>query len=352
MRRPLLLGGAIIIAALLWQPTVEACSRILWSDNGQAVLSARNMEFYTDDLPMLIVLPRGLRRHGGDIQHAMSWTAKYASVSVAGLNGAGIDDGLNEKGLAANLLWQQGARYENRDNRPGISYKIWLQYLLDNYATVQDALADLPSYQVVPETFEIAGTAKELPLHFAIEDATGDSAIIEFVDGKVTVHHGREYTVMTNEPAFPKQMENLKRYQSFGGTLSMPGDIDPMSRFVRASTYLKTLPRPENYREAIAMLLSVIRAVQVPFGAHDYSETGLEDTWDPKWMSLADLTHRTYYFNAAKSPNLVWVSLENFDLSEGASVMVVDPRNPALVGDITTAFRPVNEFGNLFDPKR
>ena len=60
MRRPLLLGGAIIIAALLWQPSVEACSRILWSDNGQAVLSARNMEFYTDDLPMLIVFPLGL----------------------------------------------------------------------------------------------------------------------------------------------------------------------------------------------------------------------------------------------------------------------------------------------------
>ena len=60
----------------------------------------------------------------------------------------------------------------------------------------------------------------------------------------------------------------------------------------------------------------------------------------------------TCFFNAAKSPNLVWASPENFELAEGASVMVVDPRNSALVGDIATAFRPVAEFGKLFDAKR
>ncbi|MFI5015419.1 MAG: linear amide C-N hydrolase [Hyphomicrobiales bacterium] len=352
MRRTALFYTATIAVALLWNPAVEACSRILWSDNGQAVLSARNMEFYTDDLPSLVVFPRGLRRHGGDIGGAMSWTSKYASISVAGMNGAGIDDGLNEKGLAAHLLWLQEARYEPLDERPGISYVVWLQYLLDNHATVQEALADLPRYQVVPVPVEAAGIKKELPLHLAIEDASGDSAVIEFVDGKMSVYHDRQYTVMTNEPAFPKQLENLKRYKPFGGTLSLPGDIDPMSRFVRASTYLKTLQRPENYREAVAMLLSVIRDVQVPFGARDYSGTESEDVWDPKWMSLADLTHHVYYFNVAKSANLVWAGLESFDLNEGASVMVADPRNPALIGDIAGAFRPVEEFGKLFDPKR
>jgi penicillin V acylase-like amidase (Ntn superfamily) len=350
MRRTLLSCAAAVAAALLWNPAVEACSRILWSDNGQAVLAARNMEFWTDDLPSLVVFPRGLHRHGGEIDRALDWTTKYASISVTGLNGAGVDDGLNEKGLGAHLLWIQGATYESRDARPGVSYVIWLQYLLDNHATVQEALADLPRYQVVPVPVQLGSESKVLPIHLAIEDATGDSAIIEFVDGKMSVYHGRQYAVMTNEPPLPSQLENLKRYKPFGGTSSLPGDIDPMSRFVRASTYLKTLGQPDNYREAVAMLLSVIRDVQVPFGAQDYTAAGLEDTWDPKWMSLVDLTNRTFYFNAARSPNLVWASLENFDVSAGAPVMVADPRNPALVGDITSAFRPVKEFGKLFDP--
>ncbi len=219
-----------------------------------------------------------------------------------------------------------------------------------DHATVHEALEDLPRYQVVAVPILIGGESKVLPIHVAIEDAMGDSAIIEFVGGKMSIYHGRQYAVMTNEPPLPEQLENLKRYRPFGGSLPLPGDIDPMSRSVRASTYLKSLQHPENYREAVAELLSVIRDVQVPFGARDYSATGLADTWDPKWTSLLDLSDRTFYFNVAGSPNLVWTSLENFDLAPGAAVMVADPRNPTLVGDITTAFRPVESLGKLLDP--
>jgi hypothetical protein len=37
----------------------------------------------------------------------------------------------------------------------------------------------------------------------------------------------------------------------FGGTLPIPGDIDSASRFARAASFLKTLPEPKDYREAI-----------------------------------------------------------------------------------------------------
>ena len=61
---------------------------------------------------------------------------------------------------------------------------------------------------------------------------------------------------MTNEPVYNEQLENLKRYQGFGGTLSLPGDPDPLSRFVRASAFLRTLTPPNNELEAIAEMLS------------------------------------------------------------------------------------------------
>ena len=47
-------------------------------------------------------------------------------------------------------------------------------------------------------------------VHLAIEDASGDSAIIEFVKGQPLIHHGKEYRVMTNDPPYDEQLAILK----------------------------------------------------------------------------------------------------------------------------------------------
>ncbi|HEY5206095.1 MAG TPA: linear amide C-N hydrolase [Roseiarcus sp.] len=36
--------------------------------------------------------------------------------------------------------------------------------------------------------------------HLALADASGDSAIFEYISGKLVIHHDRKYTVMTNSP--------------------------------------------------------------------------------------------------------------------------------------------------------
>ena len=105
--------------------------------------------------------------------------------------------------------------------------------------------------------------------------------MLEFVKGRLVVHHGKDITVMTNEPTLEEQLANLKRYKLFGGSLSMPGDIDPMSRFVRASSYLKTLPKPADTREAVGQLAGIARNVSVPFGALDTSGGEATDTCPP-----------------------------------------------------------------------
>ncbi len=72
--------------------------------------------------------------------------------------------------------------------------------------------------QVVPVT----RGQKQWPLHLAISDAQGNSAIIEFVDGKAVIHHGKEFTVMANEPPLGIQLQNLRKYKLFGGEKAMP----------------------------------------------------------------------------------------------------------------------------------
>ena len=38
----------------------------------------------------------------------------------------------------------------------------------------------------------------ESTLHMAITDETGNTAVLEYLDGKLSIHEGKEYQVMTN----------------------------------------------------------------------------------------------------------------------------------------------------------
>jgi len=359
----------LTIAGLLLSPLVaanfsSACSRILWNTNKQAVVVARSMDFNHPFGDRIVIYPRGMRMEGmhgmpGE-KNSANWVSKYGSVGVVtyGLNKsilkrlegqvdpADLDDplvtgnteGINEKGLAAHVLTLRASNYGARDpKKPGVFTYKWVRYVLDNYATVKEAIDGLQSVQLVClKLFNV-----EYPQHMAIEDATGDSAIIEVVDGKMVVHHGREYTVMTNDPPYPQQLENLKRYKLFGGAIEeLPGGCESPHRFVRASEFLRTLPEPKDQPEAVAYLFGVIRNVSSPFGAlyHSLPERPTSPTW---WISATDLTNRTFYFGFTHNLNILRVSLKDIDFSAGKPMSVLDPAQTDLAGDVTKKFAPV-----------
>lgn len=319
---------------LLDQPAT-ACSRILFNtDHGHVV--GRTMDLYMPDHPTLVAYPRGISRDGTVADgNAARWTSKYGSVTVNSL-GVATSDGINEKGLVANLLYLHDSRYENRDARPGVANTMALQYLLDVSATVSEALAELDKIQVV----SVKAAGREWPLHISISDPTGDSAVIEFVDGARAVHRGKDSTVMTNEPPLDWQLNNLKKYRYFGGTESLPGDIDPASRFVRASAFLKTARAPKDTREALAEVYGIVKTVSVPPGAQNTSAgVNSEDTWPTLWTTLADANNKLYFFQAAGSPNMFWIDLGKINFAKGAPVKRVSGEDISLVGEVSSKLK-------------
>lgn len=327
------LGAALIVAAVLATP-VGACSRILCNSAGCGVFVSRSLDWHELVVPQLRVHPRGTEADGGPDPNAARWTAKYGSLLLVGTNydDAGLD-GVNERGLTVHLLYLGEAEYEPRDGRPGVSYARWVQYLLGNYATVAEALEGSRGVQVYP--VEIHGSV--FPVHLALEDPSGDSAIVEFLDGKAVVHHGRQYKVLCNEPSYEVHLANLKHYLGFGGSKELPGGVESSDRFVRASYFLNNLPEPADHAQGVASVIQLIRNVSVPFGAPYKTGTGagVYPTW---WVTAADLTDRVYYFNATTSPNLIWIDLSELDLSPGAPALKLDPMDPALVGDVSKSF--------------
>jgi penicillin V acylase-like amidase (Ntn superfamily) len=287
----------------------------------------------------LWAFPRGAARTGLAGDKSIAWTSKYGSVAASVFE-IGVADGMNEKGLVASLLWLTESDYGKRDAKvPGLSLSLWVQYTLDNFATVAEAVAaaEHGAFQVVPVT--VPGTSDPAPVHLALADASGDSAIIEIINGgKMRIHHGRNFTVMTNSPPFPEQLANLKKYQGFGGTAPLPGTTEAADRFVRAAYYVQNLLKPQDLRQAVAEILSVMRNVAQPFTRPSPTHPEASHTI---WRSVADATDLVYFFESTLSPNIVWVRLKDIDFFPGAPVRKLDLVNSGdLVGDVTTSFKP------------
>lgn len=307
------------------------CSRIFWSSNSVAKVAARTMDWMVSDEPELWVFPQGIQRDGGTGDGALEWISRYGSVAVSGF-GMGTTEAVNEHGLAAHLLYLDATAYEPVDERPTVANTRWVQWIVDTCTSVIEAVTAIADARI--ESLEVRG--RHLGVHFAVEDASGDSAVIEILDGGVVVHHGPEYAVMTNDPEYDSQLENLARYKPFGGDRSLPGDILSPDRFVRASYFLHYLPEPANYEEAVAGVVLVSRNVWVPPGA-PYDDFSVYPT---RWASATDVTNRVFYFQTGNSPNLVWVELDGLKLSAGSPVLHLDPNRPGLIGDVLDSFSP------------
>ncbi len=337
--RRFVMSLGIVVCILGLSPQAEACSRVLWAD-GKAVVVGRSMDWI---LPMptdLYALPRGVKRDGMTGKNTLTWTAKYGTL-VAVPHGGGAADGMNEKRFTAHLLWLAESDYGKVDpDRQSLSLGLWLQYYLDNFATVKEAVefTEKTPFQLVTGVFD----GKRATVHLAIEDATGDSAIIQYIDGKPRIHHGKEYTVMTNSPPYDEQLKHLKQFEGFGGDKRLPGTTEAADRFVRAAFYLKRLPEPQDYRQRIASIFSVMRNVSQPFGIVDPARPDIAPT---RWRTVGDLTNGIYYFESATSPNLIWVKLKELDFSEGTAVRKLNlVKNPDLIGDSTKQFERAKPF--------
>ncbi|MDO8267786.1 MAG: linear amide C-N hydrolase [Moraxellaceae bacterium] len=338
-----MLWNALLCTAIVLAPIQSslACTRILWNENKLATVVGRTMDWPESTEPVLTVFPRGMQRDGSKLgpqvvvaSNPARWTSRFGSM-VTTIYGVGTADGVNEKGFAMHMLYLTATDFGPRDDsKKGVQAGLWGQYLLDNAETVTEALELMKNIQ--PVMVDVDGT--KATVHLAIEDASGDSAIIEYIGGKPVVHHGRQYQVMTNDPAYDEQLANLARYDFTNATrqTQLPGNVDPRDRFVRSAYYLKMLPEPKSEREAIAGILAIARNASVPFGAPNNIPGSLYNT---EYRTAIDLSNRRYFFELTTTPNVIWMDLSKFNLKAGAPVMMLDPDNINLAGNVSSKFK-------------
>lgn len=309
-----ILAAAFALLATL-AGSAMACTRAVYLGNEGEVITGRTMDWKVDVGTNLWVFPRGMQHSGEAGPNSYKWTSKYGSVIASGYD-VSTTDGVNEKGLMANLLWLVESSYPKYDGKkPGMSIALWAQYVLDNFATVDEAVATLRKEPFIIVTAEVPGEPRLATLHLSLSDATGDSAIIEYIDGKQVIHHGRQYQVMTNSPTFDEQLALNAYWKEIGGTTMLPGTNRSADRFARAAFYVNAIPKAEDPNIAMASMLSVIRNASVPYGLTTPDQPNISST---RWRTLFDHKHLIYAFDSALTPNTFWVDLHKVDFSPGS----------------------------------
>lgn len=318
MKKAIAILAAAVAAASLLPSEAESCTRVMYKGSGSIILTARSMDWVEDIRTDLWIFPRGMTREGGAGSKSIRWTSRYGSVIASAYNIA-TADGMNEKGLCANLLWLAESEYpEYTPDRPALSVSLWCQYVLDNFATVAEAVDALKDEPFIVVSADIPGLpGKFASLHLSVSDPTGDNAIFEYIGGRLVIHHDPSYKVMTNSPVFEQQLALDAYWKEIGGTVMLPGTNRAADRFVRASFYTDAIPVTDDILTASAATFSVIRNCSVPLGISTPGQPNISST---RWRTMSNQRDLIYYFESVLSPNIFWVDFRDADFSEGAPV--------------------------------
>ncbi|MEQ9942804.1 linear amide C-N hydrolase [Pectobacterium aroidearum] len=355
-----------LVALTLGSAVSLACTRLVYKDinNPDYPITARSMDWAEDTETNLWIFPRELKRSGAAGPHSLEWTSKYGSVIASAFdsnpNMASTTDGVNEKGLAANVLWLAESEYPKAAptaKKPGLSIAAWAQYVLDNFATVDEAVKALQEEKFTLVTKDLPHQDRKATLHLSLSDSSGDSAIIEYIDGKQVIHHNKDYQVMTNSPTFDQQLTLNAYWDQIGGNVMLPGTNRAADRFVRASFYVKHVApnklipgvaeksKIEKDKADLATAFSIIRNASVPYG---YSLPDMPNISSTRWRTVIDHKSLQYFFESAVSPNIFGVDLKKIDFAprgDNASKLDLGPNQSTIYsGQASAHFKPATPF--------
>ena len=315
------------------------------ADEDNSVVNGRSMEFGQDLGSQILVGGRGTQKQGGAPDSplgGLSWTAKYGYV---GLNVAGLElphlicDGMNEKGLSIGALWLPGfTQYTPTvsNKARALDVKHFTNWVLGNFATVPEVKTGLTDVQVWGNSL----TNAKIPIHFSIHDASGASAVLEFLVGNTQgLWQANTVGVLTNAPPFAWQLSNIGNYVGLSpvdaapitiggnsyyppghgsGMRGLPGDSTPPARFIRLLFQKQFATQPANNTDAISQALHLLNTVDIPLGTsaatNEQKPSKSNDDYT-QWVVVKALTARTFSYRTACNPTLMQINFDELDLS-------------------------------------
>lgn len=188
-----MLRTLILVVLVIVFNDLQACTTFCIHTADQLVVG-KNFDFYTGS-GQVVTNKRGVVKHSLPLppEKTLTWESKYGSITF---NQMGVEfpyGGMNEKGLVIEISWLADTKYPEMDDRFGLTELQWIQYQLDNAATVAEVLASNSSVRISQQSLG--------PVHFFLCDAKGNKATFEYIDGQLVSHTGATLPlcVLTND---------------------------------------------------------------------------------------------------------------------------------------------------------
>ena len=319
--------AAFLTPALLaaFAPLARGCTTFCLAA-GDGVYFGKNYD-WDFGRGFLFVNKRGLAKTamlGAPRERPAEWVAKYGSLTFNQYGREQPHGGINEAGLVVELMWLDAAEYPPADERPAVDVLGWIQYQLDNFATVGEVVANADRLRI----------ASQVKLHYLVADRAGSAAAVEFLGGKLVAHSGASLPapVLAND-TYSESVSYLKTHAGFGGTRQLPRGAGSLERFARAAASVKSY-KP-GARPAVEYAFDVLADVAQP------SST--------QWSIVYDLKNLRAHFRTRDNPRVRHVSLNAFDLSCAAPAKMLDmnaPNQGSQAGDVTAEFRDYTREAN------
>jgi choloylglycine hydrolase len=201
-----------------------------------------------------------------------------------------------------------GTRFPEDDERPRMFMMQWMQYQLDNYASVEQVLSNL-------STIVLDGWW----WHFFVSDREGKTAAIEFLDGDITVYTGDSMPIpVLCNTAYPNELANLEAYAGFGGEKPVRLRLKGTERFVHAAHMIRNAPESVDSDYGFEILKTL--------------ERGLT-----RWSIVIDVNQGRVYFHTSEGRKIKYFDMARLDFSPDTPVKMLDV-HANLKGDVLDYF--------------
>jgi penicillin V acylase-like amidase (Ntn superfamily) len=302
------LAVATLFCVLLGIVPTHACTTFVLQ-GADHVYFGRGFAWYSEDA-QVIVNPRGVQKSSLVFPRSTpaKWVSKYGSVTF---NSGGWElptGGMNETGLVVENMWLDQTQWPAPDSRPALNSLQWIQYQLDNCRTVDEVIASDKDIRV-----EAGGLP--VTVHYLVCDAAGNSAVIEFLNGKTVVHRGEGQTcrALANEPYARSADEAAKHPLTSKPLKPLRGD-PPYERFKRASARTAAF-QPGTPEADLKYAFETLKLVN----------QGRET----KWEMVYDLTGRKIHYRTLSHPKVRVLDLTRLDFTCRGPVKFFRLRSPA-----------------------
>ncbi len=270
-----------------------------------SVIVGRTMEFPNLLDAHIAIVPRGAEGCSAAAEgDGKRWKGAHGFVGVAAFGGSQtLTDGLNERGLYANLQYMAGgcALPEAEGVPPERSMAVHdvLAYLLGSCESVDDVRAAM-------DGIVVCGSAP--PVHVVVHDKAGGSIVIEWIDAKPVVFDN-PLGVTTNAPNFDWHTTNVRNHAAV-----LPADASSASRFLRAAHYVTRMKPVATGAEAEVTALHLLNNFDMlPGMMSDDGDASDQDY--TVWSTIANLTHPAYAIRTFSDPIPRRVALDTIDFN-------------------------------------